>query len=434
MSRTLSTLPKVTQLSNGMNVILVPQVGAKSITFQVFIKVGSRYEPRELNGASHFIEHMMFKGTKKRPHSLDITKELDRYGAEYNAFTGKGMTSYYVKIDAEKTKVAVDMLHDMLIHSKFDAKELNRERGVIIEEINMYEDNPQRHVDEMLEAALFGDHPLGWNIAGPRENIRNISRTAMVGYRDRYYIPSRMTLIAAGNIDGGMLKLLEQTFGKVKAPKTLSDHEFKPHLGEQAAEMFAFKKKQTEQTQLGIAFTGLPTGHKDLSAMGLLTTILGGSMSSRLFIQVRERRGLCYSIYAGHDAMEDTGMFSIMAGLERTKLEEAVAAIAKELKLIKTKLVDKEELARAKDHIRGSLMLAFEDSATQADWYGRQWVNLKKLYSPEDRIKQINKVKAEDIRTLTKRLFDPKHLATAVIGPYEDADKVKRMLQKHLTK
>ena len=420
--------PTPKKLKNGMSVILVPQKGASSMTLLVLTRVGSRYETREINGASHFIEHLMFKGTKKRPDTQDISRELERYGAEYNAYTDKDVTGYYIKMDASKTNLAVDMLYDMLFHSKFDAKEMDRERGVILEEINMYEDNPSRHVDELLEKVLFPDSTLGWNIAGPKENIRNVTREALVAYRDAYYIPERMTVVVAGKIVPGLMALLQKTFGSVHRPDG-KDVPFTPFTAPKSLKQaIGYQEKQTEQVQLEIAFHGLKMGDKDLAAASLLGLILGGGMSSRLFVEIRERRGLCYNIGAGHQAHEDVGLFSIMAGLDRKRVPEAVAVLYAELKKVTKNLVTPEELRRAKDNIRGRTMLAFEDSATQAEWYGKQWLFRKKIETPEERMKRFEKVTAADIRKAAKLIFRPEAMASAVIGPFGKKEQVAKML------
>ena len=406
------------QLSNGMQVILVPHAGASSVTVQVFVKVGSRYEPREVNGVSHFIEHLMFKGTKRRPTSMAVTKELDRYGAEFNAFTGKDLTSYYVKIDAAQTALAVDLLHDMLFHSKYAPGDIEKERGVIVEEINMYEDNPRMHIDDLLEESLFGDTPLGWNIAGPRKVIQTIPRKSILAYRDRYYVPSRMTIVVSGELPKTVIAMLEKTFGKVAEQAQGDDYSFEPLLEQKVSARLALKNKNTEQVQLGLAFYGLPHKHASLPAMAVLQTILGGSMSSRLFTEVREKRGLCYSIGCSHHAMEDVGMFSVMSGLEKNRVGEAIKVIAKELNKLKKTLVSKEELRHAKDYMHGKLALAFEDSATQTDWYGRQWLFDGKLTSPEEKLKKIERVKAEEVRELARQLFVKDKASLAIIGPF----------------
>ncbi len=429
--KTMSTKPQLKALKNGMKAIFVPQKGATSTTVMVFTKVGSRYESQEINGASHFIEHLMFKGTKRRPTTLDVSKELDRYGAEYNAFTSKDLTAYYVKMDATQTKLAIDLLHDMIFHSKYDAKEIDRERGVIIEEINMYEDNPRMHIDDIMEEALFQNSSLGWNIAGPRENIRKVTRQQLIDYRDAYYVPERMVVAVTGKIDTHVMPLLQKTFGSVKNPKENKAKTFEPFVAPKKLENpVAFQQKQTEQVQLGLSFYGLPLGNKDLGAASLLATILGGTMSSRLFTEVRERRGLCYSVYASHQALEDTGIFQVMAGLDKTRTEEAVKVIWQELKKMTTKLVTAEELKRAKDHVRGKFLLAFEDSSTQADFYGKQWLFQKKLETPEDRLKRIQKVTAADIRRVATLIFNKDRMASAVIGPFEDKKSVEGLFKK----
>ena len=220
--------PQVKKFANGMTAILVPQKGATSMTIFVMVRVGSRYESRQINGASHFIEHLMFKGTKRRPNTQILTQTIDRYGAEYNAFTGKDLTAYYIKIAAEQTPLAIDILNDMLFHSLYDPKEIDRERGVIVEEINMYEDNPRMHLEDLLEGALFPRSTLGWNIAGPREVIRNVTRDQLIDYRDSYYVPSRITVVVAGKIMPGTEALLHKTFGKVTQHHKGKEDEFAP--------------------------------------------------------------------------------------------------------------------------------------------------------------------------------------------------------------
>jgi len=399
------------------------------MTLLVLCRVGSRYETKELNGASHFIEHLMFKGTTRRPDSTDISRVLDRYGAAYNAYTDKDMTGYYIKMDAAHTELAIDLLHDMMFHSHFDAKEMEKERGVIVEEINMYEDNPQAHIDDLLERSLYPDSTLGWDIAGPRENIRNMSREALVAYRDAYYIPSRLTVVLAGKIVPGALKMIQERFGKIHRPegKDKAYARFKPP--EKLPEPVAYQEKATEQVQFAMAFHGFASEHPLLPAAGLLGTILGGGMSSRLFTEIRERRGLCYSIGAAHSAREDVGAFGIQAGLEKGSVDKAVKAIVQELKNILADGVTAEELRRAKDQIRGRLMLSFEDSASQAEWYGRQWLFKKKLETPDQRLKRFEKVSKADIKKAATQLFRPSSMAVAAIGPLGSAKHVQKLVK-----
>jgi predicted Zn-dependent peptidase len=410
--------PTVKKLKNGISVILSPQKGAQSMTVFVFCRVGSRYETREINGASHFIEHLMFKGTKRRPNTRVLSRELDQYGANFNAMTSKDFTGYYVKIDAKHGALAVDLLHDMLFHSIYDPKEIKRERGVIIEEINMYEDNPKMHIEDILEEVLFPGSTLGWNIAGPRKVIRDITRKQLLDYRDRYYIPSRLTIALAGNVPANAMELLESTFGKVKQPSRPADAEFKPFCASHPLKHpLAIQEKATEQTQVGMAFYGYPWTHPDVHAAKILSTILGGSMSSRLFIQVRERKGLCYAISSFHQPLEDTGLFGIYAGLDRKRLKEAVTTILGEVKKVRTSGVTAEELRRAKDHLRGRITLAFEDSSFQTDWYGKQWMFTGAFDTPEERMKRLDRVTRADVKRVASDLFRRGAMASAVIGP-----------------
>ncbi len=421
--------PKVHKLKNGMSAILVPQKGAESMTLFVLVKVGSRYETRPINGASHFIEHLMFKGTEKRPNTEAISRELDRYGAEYNAYTDKDITAYYIKMDAAKTALAVDMLYDMLFHSKYDPVEIERERGVIIEEINMYEDNPRMHVDDLVEEELFPDSTLGWNIAGPRENIRKVSRDELIAYRDAYYIPRRMTVVMAGKVSPDALKMLDKTFGSVTRPAG-HDKRFDVFKApKRLRHATGLQNKATEQVQFAMSFHGLKMQDPRLPAAGLLSTIMGGTMSSRLFIQIRERRGLCYSINSGHQAREDVGLFTILAGLDKTRMPEAIKAIIHELKDVAKNGITDEELKRAKDNIRGRVTLAFEDSAAQAEWYGKDWLFRGRVETPEERMRRFAKVTKQDVQKLAKQIFDPAHMATAVIGPYRTKDQVQKMIR-----
>ncbi len=424
----MNTKPTVHTLKNGMPAVIVPQKGAESMTLLVLTRVGSRYESKPLNGASHFIEHLMFKGTKRRPDTTDISRTLDRYGAAYNAYTDKDVTGYYIKMDSAHTALAIDMLHDMLFHSKFDAKEMDKERGVIIEEINMYEDNPQMHIDELLEAALFPDSTLGWDIAGPRENIRQVTRDELVEYRDSYYIPRRMTVVLAGKVVPGAIGLLEKTFGSVKR-EVGKDHAFVPFVApKKLPEPIGFQAKETEQVQFSMAFHGLAMNDPRIPAASLLATILGSGMSSRLFVEIRERRGLCYSIGASHGAREDIGVFNISAGLEKKRLPEAVKTIIAELKKVVKNGVTSEELRRAKDQIRGRTMLSFEDSASQAEWYGRQWLFKHKLDTPESRMKKFEQVTAAQVKAVAKDMFNPAHMAAAIIGPLGKKKDVEKLI------
>lgn len=408
-------------LKNGARVHMVPFSGTDAATILVLFKVGSRYEYSEINGASHFIEHLMFKGTKRRPNTVDISRTLDAFGAEFNAFTGKDYTGYYVKIDAKHLPVAVDLLHDMLFHSLYEKKEMDRERTVIIEEINMYHDNPIMRVDELLEQTMFKGNSLGWDIAGTPELMRTMSRDAIIAYRDSHYIPSRMVIGLAGKVGKDTVKLLEKTFGSVAAlPKDPDGFTKLAARPNEKDPRFNVEFKETEQIQLALGFPSYGVADSRNPAVGLLSVILGGTMSSRLFISVRERKGLAYSVRASNGTYEDTGTFVIQAGLDKTRVKEAVSTILSEVKKIRSSGITAKELRAAKDNVRGRMLLRLEDSSDRADWYARQELFLGKVKSPEERMKLVERVTAAEVRKAAKDILEMKRLSVAAIGPYRD--------------
>lgn len=406
---------------------LVPFSGTQAATVLVLTKIGSRNEELNVWGGSHFIEHLMFKGTKRRPNTIDISKILDRYGAQYNAYTGKDLTGYYVKIDGEKVDLAVDLLHDMLFHSKFDEKEMEREKKVIVEEIKMYEENPIMHLEDLLEQAMFDGSQLGREIAGTVESVTKMKRDDVISYRDQFYIPSEMVVVIAGNVPKDAKELLEKSFGKVKEreePPSILPFGATP---ERDTPRVMRQNKPLEQIQIGIGFSTVGRDHEDISAINLLAKILGGSMSSRLFIELRERRGLCYSIRATAEAYEDVGMFQVRAGLDAKRLNLATKTIFAELKKIRKHGVSAEELSSAKDNVEGSLKLALENSSNQAEFVARQELFLKKVKTPDEKIAQYNKVTQKDVQRVAQEIINFKKVSIAAIGPY----KTDQALLKH---
>jgi predicted Zn-dependent peptidase len=405
-------------LKNGMRYHLVPFSGTQAATVLVLSKIGSRNESDAVWGGSHYIEHLMFKGTKRRPNTIDISKTLDRYGAQYNAYTGKDLTGYYVKIDGEKVDVAIDLLNDMLFHSKFDEEEMNREKGVIIEEIKMYEENPIMHLEDLLEEAMFDGHVLGRNIAGTAKSMTDMKREDVIAYRDKFYLPSEMVVVVAGNVPKNAEELLEETFGSAKdgeEPPSIMPFGDTP---ERKTPRIARQEKELEQIQIGIGFPTVKRGHEDMPAINLLANILGGGMSSRLFIEVREKRGLCYSVRASAEAYEDVGMFQVRAGLDAGRLELAAKTIYEELEKIRDKGVTDDELARAKDNVEGSLKLAFENSSNQAEFVARQELFLKEVKTLDEKIESYKKVTQEDVQRVAQEIINFKKISIAAIGPY----------------
>lgn len=416
-----STLP------NGLRVVTIPLHDTQAVAVYVLTKVGSRYETKAVNGVSHFIEHLMFKGTKKRPTTLDISKLLDGVGASYNAFTSKDCTGYYVKMNHEHTELALDVVSDMLTNSLFDAKEIQRERGVIIEEIKMYDENPIMTIEDMFESAVFGSHhPLGWNIAGPKSVISSISRAEILRYRDQYYHAGNMWIVVAGRLHPDILQHIRRSFGGVRRkPRTPS---FKPYRVA-ASPSVLMKTKELEQVQLGVGVRSYSYTDKRQAALQVLSVILGGNMSSRLFVEVREKRGLAYSVSSATNPYEDTGCFMIHAGLEQGKTADALRVMMQELRKLKTVRVGTAELNQAKEYIRGKTILGLEDSDSLASWYGRQSLFQKKMLTPEEVLKKISQVTAADIQAVAKQLFTPRAMKLAMIGPFSDPKPFAQILK-----
>jgi len=415
-------------LKNGTRVCLVPFAGTKATTVLVFCKVGSRYESVSLQGASHFIEHLMFKGTTRRPNTLAISRALDAVGAQFNAFTGKDATGYYVKADHQHAKLAIDLLHDMLFHSKYDPKELNRERGVIIEEINMYEDNPMSYVENLLEQGLFQGNPLADDIAGTHKSMRAMKRSDILTYRDSYYQPSRLVICVSGHVDEQVTTWLEETFGRVKAAGKKPE-DFTPFVGwkDQQEPRIIVKEKAMEQVQLALGFPAYSLYDKKLRAAKLLAIILGGTMSSRLFIAVRERRGLAYFVRSWIETFEDTGYLTIRAGLDKSRLPLALKTIFNECRAIKRKgAIRVQELKDAKEYVRGKTLLAMEDSFARAEWYGQTTLFHEKEKTIEGYLKEIADVRMKDVEQVAQEMLRSAQLTIAAIGPYANKEALKK--------
>lgn len=415
------------QLPNGLKVILSPLEQTKAVTLLLLLPVGSRYENRQNNGVSHFIEHLFFKGTNKRPKTIDIAKELDAVGAEYNAFTYKDHTGYYIKLNADKLELAFDMLSDMLFDSKFDLAEIERERGVIVEEINMYEDNPLLLIGDLFESVVYPGSTLGWDIAGPRKVIRQIPPQAIKAYRDRFYATNRMVLSLAGKFDEASVRRLLNKYFAVNKPEPKVS--YRPFKKPQTKPQLLVHFKATEQVQLCLGFPSWHYNDPRNITLSVLSAILGGNMSSRLFIEVRERRGLAYFVKTGASIYQDTGNFFIQAGLDKSRMAEAIQVIIQELISLKTLAVAAEELNKGKEFIKGKLILEFEDSEAVADWFGKQQMFKRRILTPKQIFAKIDRVNNRQIMAVARQLFQRKKLNLAVIGPFKRAEQFKRIIK-----
>ena len=413
-------------LKNGLRVILAPMKETETATVFVMTGVGSRFESRKENGLAHFLEHMFFKGTEKRPATMDISRELDAIGAEYNAFTGKEYTGYFAKADKKHWMTALDVVSDIFLHAKIEQEEIDRERGTILQEINMYEDMPMRHIGDLWEQHLYGDTPLGWSILGPKDNIKTFKRKDFIKYLSRGYVAKNVVVGVAGNINEK--KVLEAIKARFDGMREGARPTYKAMREKQSVPEIRLEQKKTDQTHMLLGVRAYPMEHKDHYAVAVLSTILGGGMSSRLFMSVRERRGLAYSVHTGGDTYYDAGYVATQCGVEHKNLEETIRVILDEYKLIATVLVPKEELSKAKEFIKGKMAMSLEGSDQVVEYLVSQEILRNKIDMPHDKMKQVDAVTAEDVLRVAKDIFVNKKLNLVVIGPHTAKAKLSRIL------
>ena len=426
-------LYKKTTLSNGLRVITIPIENANSVTVLVLVGTGSKYETKDINGISHFLEHMFFKGTKKRPNTLKISETLDSVGGEYNAFTSKEVTGFWAKVDKKHFDIALDWISDIFLNSKFAEKEMEREKGVIIEEVNMYLDTPTAYIGDLWENLLYGDQPAGWMVIGEKENILGFNRKKVLDYYKKHYSSTNTIVCVAGAITSGSSKLgpeekIKSYFKNIKKYKAVEKIKAEE---EQKQPKVLLHNKKTDQTHfcLGVRTYGLFDERK--YALSLLSIILGGNMSSRLFIKVRERNGLAYSIHTSADNSTDTGYLVTQAGIDHKNLEKAIKLILQEYKNLKDKKITKKELQKAKDYLKGIMSLSLDSSDSQAPFYALQELLEKHILTPEEKFKKIDEVSVNDIKNIAGDIFSPEKLNLAVIGPFEQEyrEKLKQLLK-----
>ncbi len=407
------------KLKNGLRVVLSPNKSTLAVSLLVLVKVGSRHEKAGVSGISHFLEHLMFKGTKRRPNTQIISQELDALGAEYNAFTSKDHTGYYIKAEYAHLPLIADILADMLIESIFAPEEIARERGTILEEINMYEDNPMAQVGNFFEADLFGkEAPLGRFIIGTPPHIKAISRAQIVKHWQDNYTAANMVVALAGNFSSAKaLKLLQAKFGSLESG-TVNPTPRSPEATGRPS--LAAHFKATKAAHLVLGFPGLNYTHPDRYTLTLLAVILGGNMSSRLFINVRERLGLCYFIRASADLYEDAGTFAVQAGLDLKQLDKALSAISREIKDIKTKGPKADELKKAKQYLAGKMALGMEESMEVASFYAQQNMFQPKLITPAEALARVQKVTVKDITLLARKILSRRQAYLTALAPFKD--------------
>ena len=411
-------------LPGGLRVITAPMPSTRSVTVLLMAAVGSRYETREVNGISHFMEHMFFKGAEKYPDSMAVASAIDGVGGVFNAFTSEEKVAYYVKLTSGKTEVAFDVLSDMLHRSKFDPVEIDKERGVIIEEIRMYNDDPMSRIQTGFKSHFFGDQPLGWDVAGPEKVVSSVTREDFIKYRDMHYTAENCVLAVAGDITRERNLELAGKYFSFAGHGKIAPAPYRPVNGERSLLI----NKETEQ---GHFFLGFPIPGDDdqvQPALKILSVIMGGAMSSRLFHEIREKRGLAYYISSARRVFTDTGAFIVAAGVNVDKLGDAVACVMEELAKAAAKGFTEEELTRGRENLKGKLDLSMEDSMTQANLYAGREAIYGQVKTAGHMVAELDAVTLEDINAAT-RFFDPAKVKLAALGPYSSVEPFDKRLE-----
>ncbi|MGE5042371.1 MAG: M16 family metallopeptidase [Candidatus Levyibacteriota bacterium] len=419
----------LTTLENGLKVVLVPIEEMGSATTLVMVGAGSRYENRKNSGISHFLEHMAFKGTKTRPTAREISTLVDGIGAESNAFTGKELTGYYIKSSFEHVNLSLDILSDMLSNLLLDPQEINKEKGVILEEINLYEDTPSRKIGDLFETLLYEDTPMGWDIAGSKSVIKGITRDDFVSYMQSLYSADNMCLVVAGKFDNDhILEVVEKKFGGLKKFPTGS---FEKAVDVQNGPKVLLKHKKTEQSHfgLGVRTVGLPD-KKENYVLSVLASILGGGMSSRLFHEVREARGLAYYVRAYSENYKDVGYLAAFAGVDPARIDEAIKVVRDELlKIGSDGEITQEELKKAKEFMKGHFVLDLEDTRSVAGHYATDLTLEGKMENPDEVLSQIDAVTLEEVQAAARKYIAPENMNLVIIGDFEDQTRFEHLLK-----
>ncbi len=407
------------RLRNGLAVLSVSVPGTAATTVLTMVKAGSRLENKNQQGLSHLLEHMLFKGSKNYPTARHLTEVLDSVGAEYNAFTSKEYTGYYIKTAARHLSLAVKVQADMISQPIFDKDELHKEKKVIAEEINMYQDNPLMFIGDLLEKELFKGSDLSTLISGSKQTVAAISHKQLVDYWRDNYQANNMVIVVAGRLPSDLKKILANNFNHLPKPGHLNSYKkFQPSYSKPLS---IASYKQTEQVQMALGWPAFGYGHKSLPALRLLSVIMGGNMSSRLFMRLREQEGLCYSVRSDVETYQATGLISITAGLDKSRLNQALSLIKEEIIQLVSKGVAETELNKAKEYIKGRLTLIMENSARQAEWQARRYLLENSVKTWPDYLRDFEAVTTMDIRRVAKQVLVSKRLTLALIGPFKSA-------------
>ncbi|HAG11694.1 MAG TPA: peptidase M16 [Desulfotomaculum sp.] len=415
-------------LDNGVYVLTEDMPNVRSVVVGIWADVGSRDEPPDAAGISHFIEHLMFKGTQQRT-ARDIAEALDAVGGQLNAFTTKEYTCYYARVMDEYFDLSLDVLVDMVLGSRFLTEDIDRERNVIAEEIKMYEDTPDELVHDVFTSAIWQEHALGRPIIGEVSIIESLDRSRILSYYQTYYSPANLIVAVAGNIrHQEVVEKVGAVLGSVSGAKLTRQG----NMPVSNSKMIC-RKKDTEQVHLCIGVPGLPMDNENIYAVQLLNTILGGGISSRLFQEVRENRGLVYSIYSYHTSYHDAGLFCIYAGLSKNNVLPVSELVFKEIKAIRENGITEAELQRSKDQVKGNLFLSLENVTTHMSRLAKSKLYLERFVTPEEVADRISKVTRDEVRDVARAILMPESLAIAAVGPWDDCKILQEKAYEILT-
>ncbi len=417
---------KKTILDNGLTILTIPQKEALDATALVLVKAGSKYETKNINGISHFLEHMCFKGTKKRPTAFDISSELESLGAQINAFTAQEYTGYYARVEKSKFDHALEIVSDLFLNPIFKEEEIQKEKGPVIEEINMYEDDPQRKITDLFPSLLYGDQPAGWTISGDKATISGLKREEVINYRKEHYVAkSTIVVVSGGFEEDKIIKDISNYFVEVSVGEKsdkLPVHESQDKPG------LLLVPKDSAQTHLVLGFRAYGRADERKYALQILSAILGGGMSSRLFQRVRDKMGAAYYIAASPDTYTDHGYLGIYCGVNHDKLKSVITAIIEECKKTIEEMITDEEMERAKNQVRSSVVLGLTHSMTWALFYGMQDVLGDKIETPEEVLSKFNKVTKEEVLAIARDIFQDAKMNLALIGPDKDEEEFRKLI------
>lgn len=417
---------KKTTLKNGLRIITVPMKSTHAVTAMVLVKAGSDFEEKNKSGISHFLEHMCFQGTQSRPNTGDVSRELDSLGAESNAFTGKEYTGYFAKAHNKNLPKLIEIVSDIYLNPIFNKDAIEREKGVVVEEMKMYEDMPQAKVGEVFEALLYGDQPAGRPIIGNEKVVKSLTQKDLIDYRSKYYTAKNTVIVISGNFnEKKAIEMVKENFKNIKTGTKNTRVKTKENQSKPKVKLFY---KDTDQAHIILGFRAFDIHNKNNYKVSLLETVLGKGMSSRLFKKLRDELGLCYYVRAGQDTADDRGYFAVATGVAKDRVKEAISAILEEFKKISKELVPKEEITKAKELRIGNMYLSLETSDSIGDFFAFQTLYDLEVKTPEQKAEKLQSATSEDVIKMAKEIFNSKTLNLAIVGPYKDSKEFESVL------